>query len=541
MKKTGLFCIVLLLFHHAGLFAQGNEIDAYTLSTTELNGTARSMAMGGAFGALGGDLSVIGNNPAGLGIYRSSEVSGTLDLFMNNTTAKWGDVATDRNKTRFSPNNLAFSIYFPTSSRGVLNWSLGFSRNRLKEFTRTYKMHKGNGQDYSMADYAAWRASNAFGYGKGININDITLTDNNDPYENGNLSGNWLPVLGFESGMFEYSERNNHYRSAFGWETNGNWLIESPLSNTLVVNESGYMDEYNIGFGMNVSNVLFLGSSISVTNIDYKYSSFYEEYFKYDNSTNDNLYLENRLNTEGTAVSVNIGVITNLEMVRLGVAYNSPRWYSMTDYYGAWAGTLIHGYDKPKMENETPRDTYSEYRFSTPGKWIFSGALVLGQSALISADYEIMNYKDMLVSDRKGHTDYVTNDFIKEDYTWSHTAKVGTEIKITPQFAVRAGYMMQTSPMREGLYNNDVEVLPAGTVPHFTVTSKPTTYITGGLGYRFTPNFYMDLTCIYRYNDSDAYAFSNTYMNNGNVDVHSEAAKLKTKTTRVALTLGYKF
>ena len=56
MGKTGLFSIILLLFCNIGLFAQGNEIDAYTLSTTELNGTARSMAMGGAFGALGGDV-----------------------------------------------------------------------------------------------------------------------------------------------------------------------------------------------------------------------------------------------------------------------------------------------------------------------------------------------------------------------------------------------------------------------------------------------------------------------------------------------------
>ena len=228
-------------------------------------------------------------------------------------------------------------------------------------------------------------------------------------------------------------------------------------------------------------------------------------------------------------------------MIRLGVAYNSPRLYDMTDYYRAWAGTEISGYDNPKMDDSTPEGAYSEYRFRTPDKWIFSGAVIIGQSAIVSADYEIMNYRTMLFSDKNGDTDFDANGYIKEDYTFSHTLKLGAEIKVTPQFAIRGGYMMQTSPMREALAGNEVEVLPAGTIPHFTVTSKPTNYVTAGLGYRFTPNFYMDLACVYRTNDADAYAFSNTYSNRETVDVVSKAAKLKNQTTRLALTFGYKF
>jgi len=536
MKKNVLISLLLLLFCNMYSFSQGNEIDAYTLSTSELNGTARSMAMAGAFGALGGDVSVLSGNPAGLGVYRSSEISGTLDFSNVNTSTNWTNIKTDMSKRSFSANNFAFSMYFPTSSDGVRNWSLGFSYNRLKNYSRSYKM-TSNGQDYSMADVAAWRASNAFGYGDGIRLDELNLTGSYDPYNNRNLAGNWLPILGFESGMFEHSGRGNEYRSSFGTET----VIQSPYRNALRVNESGYMDEYNIGFGINVSNFMFLGASISATDMDYRYSSFYEDFFKYDERKNDYLYLENRLNTKGSSVSVNLGVITNLQMLRLGVAYQSPRWFKMTDYYGATAGTTIHAYaDNPIVDNNTPEDSYSEYRFRTPDKWIFSAALILGQSALISADYELMNYNSMFYSDRNGEGLEVS-DYIQDDFTWSHTFKLGTEIKVTPQFAVRAGYMMQTSPMREALAKNNVEVLPAGTIPHFTVTSNPINYFTVGLGYRFSANFYMDLACIYRYNNSDAYAFSNTYTRNEQVDVYSVPASLKTKTTRVALTMGYKF
>lgn len=553
MKKIGLFIGVLLLAGNLSVGAQGNEVDAYTLTNTGLGGTARSMAMGGAFGALGGDISVLSTNPAGLGIYRSSEISGTLDLSMVKTSSNWAGTTIDKNKTRFSPTNFGVSLYFPTSG-GVQNWSLGFSYNRLKNFNRSYKMRNNVGGS-TMAEYVAWRASNAFGYGKGIPEGDLIYKKGvNDPYENNKLSGHWLPILGYESEMFRnYTDApNNSYQSSFGWNNKetGNWDLVHPFENSLIVNEKGYMDEYNIGFGLNVSNYLFLGASVSVTDIDYRYSSYYEEFYEYgkDPTKEDRLYLENWLNTEGTAFSVNVGAIMNLQMLRLGVAYNSPRWYNMTDYYKSWAGTEINGYDEPLLEAETPNDVYSEYKFRTPGKWIFSGALILGQSALISADYELMNYEHMHLADDQGYDDgFFMNDYIKQDYTWSHTLKLGAEIKVTPQFAVRAGYMMQTSPMEYELANNNEEVLPAGTIPHFVVTTKPTNYYTVGLGYRFTPNFFMDLACVYRYNSAYAFAHSNTYHSDkidpkkNTLAVSSESAKLKTDATQVVLTLGYKF
>jgi hypothetical protein len=95
--------------------------------------------------------------------------------------------------------------------------------------------------------------------------------------------------------------------------------------------------------------------------------------------------------------------------------------------------------------------------------------------------------------------------------------------------------------MRTKLVNNGVEVLPSGTIPHFTTTAASTNYITAGLGYRFTPNFYMDLTCIYKMNEAKAYAFSNRYYEDDSVDVASTPASLKNKSTRLVLTLGYKF
>ena len=66
-----------------------SQLDAFKYSQTELNGTARYLGMGGAFGALGGDISAMNTNPAGLAIYKSSEVVTTLSLSSASAKTDW--------------------------------------------------------------------------------------------------------------------------------------------------------------------------------------------------------------------------------------------------------------------------------------------------------------------------------------------------------------------------------------------------------------------------------------------------------------------
>lgn len=140
------------------------------------------------------------------------------------------------------------------------------------------------------------------------------------------------------------------------------------------------------------------------------------------------------------------------------------------------------------------------------------------------------------------------NDYIKEDFGLSGMLKMGAEVKITPQFAIRAGGAWQHSPAKSTLLYDEKgdgvmalnEISTAGTNTAYTV-DRNVGYVTVCLGYRFTPNFYADLACVYRMQKEDAYSFSNIYDGDGNVLVESVPATLKTNTTKVALTLGYKF
>ena len=88
MKKIICIAAALFLGGEVSVWAQ-SEIDAYRFSQREESGSARYLSMGGAFGALGGDISAMSTNPGGLGIYRSSEVVTGVSLSFMRTNTNW--------------------------------------------------------------------------------------------------------------------------------------------------------------------------------------------------------------------------------------------------------------------------------------------------------------------------------------------------------------------------------------------------------------------------------------------------------------------
>ena len=175
MKKA--ICILASAFLLSGgaVFAQG-EMDAYKFSQYDLSGTARYLGMGGAFGALGGDISAMGGNPAGLGIYRSSEIVTTLSLSSMKTNTEWSGTKMDENRTKFNFDNIAYVGYFPTGNdEGLIGWNVGFAYNRVKNFNRRYRMGRGPG-GFSLSDYIATLTNRA-----GVTGNDLLISDSHDP------------------------------------------------------------------------------------------------------------------------------------------------------------------------------------------------------------------------------------------------------------------------------------------------------------------------------------------------------------------------
>ena len=532
MKKV-FFSIACSVVSVSFLFAQA-EMDAYKYAQTELSGTARSVAMGGAFGALGGDLSVLNSNPGGLGVYKSSEISTTVDFMHTLSKSDLGGFRLNDRKFAFSLDNIGIVWSFDLGKRGS-RLNFGFSYNKSFSFNRNYQV-SGNNLSSSMLHYISgitnrWRSG-------GIPENEFS---GYDAYYN---DVPWLGILAYNTYLMNPSDMSLDPNKA-GYYTS---ILESneAVSNFAEVNEQGSISEYSFALGGSLlEEHLQLGASFVLSDIDYRLTSFYKENF----DLGGGFALNNWFSTEGTGFNMKLGaIIRPINSLRIGIAYHTPTWYVMRDYFDASMvpdkiyddqGVAVKPFYTPDAVN------YTDYHYRTPGKWVVSLAAVLGRRAIVSADWEIVNYRHM-------NMDYymsdVVNDYIENDFRTSSTMRVGAEIKITSQLSVRGGAAFRKTPIKtsikDDLQSGLIDIPTAGTIPNFCIDRGSNTY-TFGLGYRFNQHFYLDAACaLMRYN-ADYYNFSPlpAVDNDGMLleAVGAQVASLKTNRTKVLFTLGYKF
>ena len=190
MKKNIL--VALLAAASTWAFAQ-TEYDAFKLTQTELSGSARYMSMGGAFGALGGDATALKDNPAGLGVYRSSEIAVTLNSMIQNTTSTWNSTQSTEDLYKTKLNSFSYVMTMPRweeKNSGLLSSNFSFTFNRLQNFNRKVSANT-TGSSFSFTDFLA-------AFSEGYSAADLSeSTAYPDPYENSNNA--WLSVLKYQN------------------------------------------------------------------------------------------------------------------------------------------------------------------------------------------------------------------------------------------------------------------------------------------------------------------------------------------------------
>lgn len=500
-------------------FGQG-EIDAYRYSNNDLSGTARGQAMGGAYGALGGDVTGVAINPAGIGVYRSSEVVANMSL----TSPLVKGNSYQESNTKFNFNNFSYIGYYPLVKGSMLSLNFGFNYNRIKSFDQRYSSSRP-ATTSSLTDYMLGLTT----------VNHSVWTGNTDVnYSNPDLP--WLSILAWDGYLInEKAGTNNAYESIL--------QDGEQVSPSLKVSEKGKIESYDFTIGSDISDQFYWGATFSLTNLSYEMNSSYDEQFLGVAGSGMNLY--NYLKTEGTGIQLKAGVIFKpIDALRIGVAYHSPTWYTMTDYYhanlnpqlsarGIYAddGNVVGG-------TETPYSS-TDYRFRTPGTWTISLAGVLSTKAIVSLDYEIKDYSAMNLKDRNGYDWTDVNNVMNDDYKTTSMLRAGLEYRFTPQFSGRIGYAWAQNPYRSDIQSVGNNVVTAGTVPQYTL-SGDVNYLTAGVGFRFTPLFYVDIALVFRTQKNDLYYYP-TIKEIPDVVSDSFAGRFTNQSLKELVTLGYKF
>ena len=412
MKSISL--IIVFLFTSMVLFAQ-NEVDALRYSEDFYGGTARYTSMGGAFGALGGDLSVLSTNPAGIAVFRSSKFSFTPGMYYNEVNSNYGNNLVD-NGYNLNINNIGYvnTIHTEENQTGWMNVNYAVGYNRINNFNKNI-MIQGTNSKSSLIDYYV----------------DAANSTNSDIQSQADLFIN--------TDIIYYDSTQNKYMSDYIGSNYGELQNKS-------IRTKGGMGEYYFSFGANYTNKFYFGATLGYQHVLYEENSDYTE--SDPNNIIPNLAsftYHNHLLTKGDGFNLKLGVIYKpIYWMRIGAAVHTPTFFDLTDEYSSTVEATIdyvEGTDINKSED--PIQNYN-YQLTTPTKAIGSLAFIIKKTAILSVDYEYINYS----SARLRADDYAfsqENEDISSRYASTGNLRLGAEYKYGT-FSFRGGYALYGSP-----------------------------------------------------------------------------------------------
>lgn len=489
----------------------------------DLNGTARYVGMGGAMEALGADISTISTNPAGIGLFRSSQVTvsgglvsqqdATTEPSFNNIGIKF-----DGNKTNASFDQVGIVYARPSGRNGYLNFAFSYHKSR----------------NFDQILTAGGMLSNA---------SQNKLTAAKFPYA---TNYNWNGVDA------NYKELMTPVLDANGQQTGMDYL--NGTAYLFGQYQKGYIGEYSFNISGNINNRVFLGATFGLHDVNYRSNSYYTEDLELGTTSSS----WEDLRIDGSGFDVKVGAIfrpVEQSPFRIGVYVQTPTWYdlslssandiTMTDASGS--------VDKGQAANY-------DYKVYTPWKFGVSLGHTIGKELALGATYEYADYgtMDNRVNDgdyydpwdgyyyENTYSDDAMNDHTKRTLKGVSTLKLGAEYKPADNWSLRLGYNY-VSPMfsKDGFRDGSLSSPGSAYATSTDYTNwESTNRLTCGVGYS-VKKFFVDLAYQYTQTNGKFFPFMSYYDTAGNgtnpLNNIADAVDVSNKRHQVLLTLGYKF
>ena len=445
MKRILTTVITLLSFISA--FAQGAD-DACLFSQTFYQGTAKAMGMGDALGAVGGDMTAIDINPAGMGVYRSNEFTTTLDLTDNYHYSSYYGTGNGANKMRLSIPNLG---YVSTKQRS------NYRRLRFTQFgiglTRT--------NDYNIHTFA-----------KGVNptsskideyLNQIRTDYFPEGYD-GELFTSYFPTSQLEQNASAFTilpAWNTFLIDLYGDELRPYYSSPVPQGNIWQCQENdfkGRSEEWTFAGSANYAERLFLGISANLVHVKrFGTKLFQESRVEGTDTAFDQWSFEEDLSSNAMGGNIKVGLIYHANnWLRLGAAFHSPTIYNFDE---SWQTETESKIEQITRKYISPESNY-EYTFISPLKWVGSMAFVFGRQGIISLDAEYTNYGAARF--KADDYDYGTvNKDIKGTYGKTLNFRLGSEWSLGSSY-LRLGAAYYGSPFGLGETGGSVKKASCG-------------------------------------------------------------------------------
>ena len=460
----------------------GDSYDAATLSTEDLNGTARYVGMGGAMDALGADISTIGTNPAGIGMFRSGQVSASFGLVNQSDAVSFAGA----NKTNASFDQIGVVLATRTGVTSYLNF--GFNYHKSRNFNQIlFAADRLNGSSQSLQttlkDMNGLLTGNSLAYSQ---LDDLYL---------GNMLLQRDPSTGEDYVVGYGGEKYDFNRSV-----------------------SGYIGSYDINLSGNIKNRIYLGLTVGITDVHYKDYSEYYETLQPNQDNIGSVLISDQRSITGTGFNVKAGVIfrpIEESPFRIGLSIATPTYYKLTADNYTTIGT-----------NVDRSSAGGDFRFNTPWKFGLSLGHTIGSQVALGAVYEFADYGscDMRTINGTYYDDFydcyrddsssehVMNRLTQKNLKGVSTLKLGGEFRPIQNVAFRLGYnhlspMFSKSAVRDQtIYSPGVYYASTTDYTNWGATNR----YTAGVGFTFE-KFRLDVAYQYTQRNGDFYPFMSNY------------------------------
>lgn len=508
MKKLSILFFSLLICISAS--AQ-TAYDALMLSINDYEGTARTMALGNAVTALGGDLGSVTINPAGSAVANYSQVTITPGLTFATSTTQgvplsdgslpYFERQMKNSSVQFNMPNIGFTFNWDTPwTSGLKNLTVGFVLNKTNSYySNSYA--SGSNIDSSfmgeIASSASW---------DGIPSSDFDEVNAFDFLD-------WKTVLAYDTGMISnYEGFTDAYIGANeGYNINSSTgeityfqlgSLEQSMGRKVMLDKYDYV----VNVAANISDFVYIGANLGFTSItsstDYYFREAAENIADFKHS--DELYFNKMkynysYNGNGFGIYGKLGVIiTPGAGFRIGAAVQTPTYTMMNEKWEESAETNFSGKNGGEWSSVSPEGR-SKYSFTSPLIANFGLAYTIGKYGVISADYEITDYSSIKYDQHNAYenTDYFIeqNNIISNRYAVSHSFRAGVEFKPIEMFSIRAGYSFRTSPIKNKIQEdyNYSYIYDKGY--YLYEDDSMTHQISFGIGFNSKGSFFADLAC----------------------------------------------
>ncbi len=517
--KRYIFLTAVLLISVQTMSAQ-TITDALNLSTRYYDGTARSLGMGNAMTALGGDLGALSYNPAASGLYRYSEITLTPSLSGFTGQTSYSGNTAHNSRMRLSLSNIGWVSGIETGRRnGLVSVNFAIATNQTNNFVYRTSASGVEAQTSFLASLAA-------NIPDGVTGGDLTMPEDypESPFMRGVAS--WSAILGWNAGLIDTLAGFDGFLGATEnvvADDKGNvWVgVPGDLNQKYYKERSGYVQDVVFNASANISNRFFFGLNLTLQSIWMSEYSSYSEYAAdpslfqtgFENVTSEYLY-----NISGMGVKVDAGFIAHpVAGLTVGASVSTPTWMFLNDSYEE----KMSGYTKDYGSNSLSYSTTGSFRLMSPFRFNVGVGYTFGSYLALGVDYERADYGMMKYSDNSGRSDsyQYENQSISDIYRATNNLRAGIEVRAIPQTSLRLGYNYCQSP-----YERDKE--------------QDRHYASAGIGFRSkTGNFFVDAAYQQQCNSNESsYTMYSDY-----AGLSVPALMEKSYSWRVLLTVGFRF